>query len=81
MGYEHILVEVDPPIATVTLNRPKVLNALSPELMGEVVAALAELDGNEAVRSVVLTGGRRIEVHPGFDPSTFERLVGILERA
>ena len=31
--------------------------------------------------AVVLTGGRRIEVHPGFDPSTFERLVGILERA
>src|SRR3984893_16209356 len=28
--------------------------------------------------AVVLTGGRRIEVHPGFDPSTFERLVGIL---
>ena len=31
--------------------------------------------------AVVLTGGRRIEVHAGFDPSTFERLVGILERA
>jgi hypothetical protein len=31
--------------------------------------------------AVVLPGGRRIEVHPDFDPSTFERLVGILERA
>jgi hypothetical protein len=31
--------------------------------------------------SVVLPGGRRIEVHPDFDTSTFERLVGILERA
>src|ERR1700731_797597 len=30
---------------------------------------------------LVPAGGRRIEVHPGFDPSTFERLVGILERA
>ncbi len=30
---------------------------------------------------VVLPGGRRIEVHRGFDTSTFERLVGILERA
>ena len=30
--------------------------------------------------AVVLPGGRRIEVHPGFDMSTFERLVGILER-
>ena len=30
--------------------------------------------------AVVLSGGRRIEVHPDFDTSTFERLVGILER-
>src|SRR5271165_6651524 len=31
--------------------------------------------------AVVLSGGRRIEVHPDFDTGTFERLVGILERA
>lgn len=31
--------------------------------------------------ALVLPGGRRIEVHPDFDTSTFERLVGILERA
>ncbi len=31
--------------------------------------------------AVVLLRGRRIEVHPDFDKSTFERLVGILERA
>jgi hypothetical protein len=31
--------------------------------------------------AVVLPGGRRIEVDPDFDTSTFERLVGILERA
>jgi len=30
--------------------------------------------------AVVLPRGRRIEVHPDFDTSTFERLVGILER-
>jgi hypothetical protein len=31
--------------------------------------------------AVVLPAGRRIEVHPDFDANTFERLVGILERA
>ena len=31
--------------------------------------------------AVVLPGGCRIEVHPDFDTSTFQRLVGILERA
>ncbi|MGB8723006.1 MAG: hypothetical protein WCD15_09595 [Terriglobales bacterium] len=30
--------------------------------------------------AVVLPGGRRIEVHPDFDSTTFERLVGLLER-
>lgn len=60
MAYEHILVEIDRPIATITLNRPKVLNALSPELVGELVGALAELDANDDVRAVVLTGGPRV---------------------
>ena len=31
--------------------------------------------------AVVLSGGRRIEVHPDFDTNTFERVVGLLERA
>ncbi|HAF20991.1 MAG TPA: enoyl-CoA hydratase, partial [Chloroflexi bacterium] len=43
MGYEFITVDVEPPIGTVTLNRPKVLNALSPDLISEVVQALREL--------------------------------------
>jgi len=60
MGYEHVLVEIEPPIATVTLNRPKVLNALSPALMAEVGAALGELEADASVRAVVLTGGPRV---------------------
>src|SRR5260370_730154 len=46
VGYEFITVDVEPPIATVTLNRPKVLNALSPELIAEVSQALRELDAD-----------------------------------
>src|SRR5437764_2363131 len=60
MGYEHILVEIEPPIATVTLNRPKVLNALSPAVIAEVSAALAELDAEDSVRAAVLTGGPKV---------------------
>jgi enoyl-CoA hydratase len=60
MGYEHIQVEIEAPIATVTLNRPKVLNALSPDLIREVNTALGELDSDENVRAVVLTGGPRV---------------------
>src|SRR3989475_10841181 len=60
MPYEHILVEIEAPIATVTLNRPKVLNALSPDLIRELTGALAELDADDSVRAVVLTGGPRV---------------------
>src|SRR5438874_2216453 len=59
MGYEHILVEIEPPIATVTLNRPKVLNALSPAVIGEVSAALSELEADGNVQAAVLTGGTK----------------------
>src|SRR5438477_480241 len=60
MTYENIQLEVAPPIATITLNRPKVLNALSPALIAEVGQALGELDGNPEVRAVVLTGGPKV---------------------
>jgi enoyl-CoA hydratase len=52
-------VERDGAIAVVLLNRPEALNALSDELMDELVSALEELDRDEAVRAVVLGGSER----------------------
>lgn len=46
-------------IALVQLNRPKVLNALSTELMNELVQILFELDDNPKVRAIILTGNDR----------------------
>ena len=60
MEYENVLLDVEPPIATVTLNRPRVLNALSPELIAEVSDALGRLDADESVRAAVLTGGPKV---------------------
>jgi enoyl-CoA hydratase len=54
-----VLVERDDPIAVVLLNRPKQLNALSDELMDELVSALRELDADDAIRCVVLGGSER----------------------
>ncbi len=51
-----VLVERDEPIAVVTLNRPDRMNALSEPLMEELVAALGELDRDEAIRCIVLAG-------------------------
>jgi len=57
--YEFILVEKDPPIATVRFNRPRVLNALNPALIAELVDALQALDRDDEVRAIVLTGNER----------------------
>jgi len=54
-----VLVEQDTPIAIVLLNRPQQLNALSGELMDELVDALRSLDDEESVRCVVLGGNER----------------------
>ncbi|MCG8347407.1 MAG: enoyl-CoA hydratase-related protein [Chloroflexales bacterium] len=55
-----VLHEINGAVATITLNRPQALNALSPELMDALITIIAELDGNDAVRCLVLTGGPRV---------------------
>jgi enoyl-CoA hydratase len=60
MDFEFIRVEPEPPIAVVTLDRPKVLNALSPALIGELTEALGALDADPEIRAVVLTGGPKV---------------------
>jgi enoyl-CoA hydratase len=55
----EVLVERDGAIAVVTLNRPEVLNALSEELMAELVEALEELDRDDAVHCVVVAGSEK----------------------
>jgi len=55
----HVLVEREEPIAVVKLNRPQQLNALSGELMDELVAELQELDEDQTLRCIVLGGDER----------------------
>ena len=54
-----VLVEREPPIAVVRLNRPEARNALSDALMDELVARLSELDADGDVRCIVLAGDER----------------------
>jgi enoyl-CoA hydratase len=54
-----VLVEREPPIAVVLLNRPEALNALNDEVMGELVDALAALDDDGDIRCIVLAGSER----------------------
>ena len=57
MEYENVRVELESPVATVTLNRPEVFNSLSPALMADLADALGKLDESTEILAVVLTGG------------------------
>jgi len=56
LAMETIVLERDGAVATVRLNRPNVLNALNLQMLDELSAAFAQLDADEAVRAIILTG-------------------------
>ncbi len=56
MPYDNIIVERDGAVAVVTLNRPKVLNALNQHTLAELGQTIDELGGDEATRAIILTG-------------------------
>ncbi len=56
MAYENLLYEKKDGIATITFNRPKVLNALNRKTMEELDAILTDAHGDSAVRVLILTG-------------------------
>lgn len=66
--YETILYSTDGPVATVTLNRPEKLNALSEDLQLEVRHALADAADDDEVRVIVLEAAGRA-FSAGFDIS------------
>jgi enoyl-CoA hydratase len=63
MGYEHLEIERDGHLATVWLNRPEKLNAMSSDIWEDIPAAMAEIESDESARVVVLAGrGRAFSV-------------------
>jgi 2-(1,2-epoxy-1,2-dihydrophenyl)acetyl-CoA isomerase len=59
MTEKTLLIERSGGVVTLTLNRPAVLNAFNRELSAELVAALHQIKGDDAVRAIVLTGAGR----------------------
>lgn len=64
--YENVLVDFDGPVATITMNRPEKLNALSRGLMEDLQAALVELSPGDDIRVIRLRGAGRAFC-PGYD--------------
>jgi len=74
MTYENILVERQENHAVITLNRPKVLNALNQALLAELSAAIDELAADADVRAIVLTGAGDRAFAAGADIGEFNGL-------
>ncbi len=56
MAYENVTLQVDGELAVLTVNRPKVLNALSHATVGDLIAAFHEVLAQEQVRVLIVTG-------------------------
>jgi enoyl-CoA hydratase/carnithine racemase len=59
VSFRELAYEVSDGVCTVTLARPDKLNALTPGMLEELIAALDRADGDDAVRAVVVTGAGR----------------------
>lgn len=85
---EFVLSEVRGPVGIVTLNRPDKLNAWNAPMRARLVEALEELEANEAVRAIILTGagdrafgaGQDLNETKTFDPDRAELWMGEWER-
>jgi len=56
MEYNNLIIEIEDGIATLTINRPKTLNALNTDMLRELSRAFDELEGNPKVNVAILTG-------------------------
>lgn len=79
LTYETLLVEHPGAVAVVTLNRPKMLNALNAKMISELGSCFRELDADDAVRAIILTGAGEKAFAAGADIGELHALAGSLE--
>jgi enoyl-CoA hydratase len=56
MAFDHLLLDRDDAVATITINRPAVRNALSTQTVDELRRAVLDVQHDPAVRVIILTG-------------------------
>jgi len=59
MTFETILLDKNDSVGLITLNRPEALNALNSKLLSELNEALLQLDGDDAIGAIVITGSEK----------------------
>ncbi len=69
---EDILVDRQPPVTTVTINRPGKRNAISYWMWGELAGIVSDLDADRSTRAIVLTGAGGQAFSAGADIADFD---------
>src|SRR5277367_6156311 len=77
MSFDTILFEIREPLAIVTLNRPKVLNALNHTTFTELETVFTELAASDGVRAILLTGAGEKAFAAGADIQELAQVSGI----
>ncbi|MBC7258100.1 MAG: enoyl-CoA hydratase/isomerase family protein [Chloroflexi bacterium] len=79
--YENLIVERKGAVGIITINRPKSLNALSRATVAELGAAIDELNADDAIRAIILTGAGEKAFVAGADIGEFNSLRSAEEAA
>ncbi len=71
MNYETLITKIEDGILTITLNRPKQLNALNKNVFSEIESVFNEVSENPEVKSVIITGSEEKAFAAGADIKEF----------
>jgi enoyl-CoA hydratase len=80
MGWNNILLEKEDDLAVLTINRPKVLNALNGETLRELDEAVEQIAADDEVRVVIITGAGEKAFVAGADIAFMQTLTPLEAR-
>ncbi|MCK5913378.1 MAG: enoyl-CoA hydratase/isomerase family protein [Desulfuromusa sp.] len=80
MSYENLLIEADNGVATVTVSRPKAMNALNEQTLLELQAAFIDLSKDNSVQVIILTGQGEKAFVAGADIAAMQSLSALEAR-
>ncbi len=80
MGYENVIFEVKENVGILTINRPKVLNALNPATLEEIEDVVDRLSSGEEAKVLIITGAGDKAFVAGADISEFPKMNSLQAR-
>jgi len=78
---ENARIEISDGVAIITIDRPKVLNALNAQTVGEIGEAFEQVRNDDAVKAVILTGGGEKAFVAGADIAELAKMTPITGKA